>query len=94
MALRKTLADVTQALEKHAGDTAIVLLEQRMMNQKKDRITGTVVSPLFQGKNIVQRWGLVSEWLDEESIDQAVVGILRLVSTSEYARKKKGKEVQ
>jgi len=89
--MRRSLADVNKAIVKHAGADAIVLLEQPMSKNKAERIRGQIVTQLFWGKNNVQRWGLVSDWLDEEDIDQSVIGLLQLSTPAEYDKKRKKK---
>lgn len=91
MALKQSLSEVQAALQKHAGHTASVLLEQTFEKKVKSRISGLIVSDQFRGVDSVRKWALVGEWLDTEEIDQAVVGLLTLWSPEEYALHKKKK---
>lgn len=89
--LKRSLSEVKKALDRAVGKEAMILLEQRMVKNKKDRIIGTIITDLFHGKNNTDRWGLVSEWLDSEDVDQAVIGLLQLYTHAEWEKRKRGK---
>lgn len=92
MGLKRSISEVQGALEKNIGAQGLVIIEQGMFNNKKTRISGTVISNLFLGRDDVGRWGLVGDWLDTEDIDQSVVGMLELYTRPEWENRKKRKK--
>jgi hypothetical protein len=88
--LKNKLSDVYAALEKQAGKSALVLIEQRLsFGKEPERIQGLLVSSKFQGKNQTERWALVGGWLDDEDIDQKIVGLLELLTPAEHRKRMK-----
>lgn len=84
--MRRTLTEIQDGLTPHLrGDHDFCLLEAQIEKGKiKGRVSGTVVSSQFKKKGAVERWSLVGDWLDEEDIDQALIGPLKLLTPEEY----------